>query len=192
MKVLCSPINLAWVLNTLSAERSGGEEFVTPFVLPSKKIRSENPAPLPSGCFTLDPVQPPSPYRHQNRMMRVPCSRSPPSAYLPASEGSLLALITASPLVHPSQRHYHPPTHQDTKARNLGPSLTPFFHHFAPPSKPSAPPACYASDITPSPATSFLSCTTITWEAARAFLLVSLLLPSIHFLQRSQRHSLKK
>lgn len=86
------------------------------------------------------------------------------------------------------------PTGQDTKARNLEPSLTPFFHHFAPPSKPSVP--LVLPTFTPSPATSFLSAQpSMTWEAARAFPLVSLLLPSIlsvHFLQRSQRHSLKK
>ena len=47
------------------------------------------------------------------------------------------------------------PTGQDTKARNLEPSLTPFFHHFAPPSKPSVP--LVLPTFTPSPATSFLS-----------------------------------
>lgn len=53
--------------------------------------------------------------------------------------------------------------------------MTPFFHHFA--LHPNHQYACCASDIYSKSRHFFPLCTTITWEAARAFPLVSLLLP---------------
>lgn len=125
MKVLCGPIKLPWALNTLSAVHSGGGSLLLCLSSHQRKYEAESSPCLQ--IFTLDPVTSP-PYRHQNENDASSLQPVPPPAYLPASGGSLLALITVSPLVHPNQRYYHPPP-----TKTLRPEIWAIFGSFLPP-----------------------------------------------------------